>query len=1259
MLMLIAASANAQLPVWKKEFQNKLSNITIIDEKMAVFEYNYRFGLISVSKDTLIPPVYEHINLVIKLSRAIVSQHSKIGVTDFNGRIIIPLLYISVREDGGHFIAESGSKKCLYDPDGKLITEWNSIDIESIDVKNKLIIIKDKYQLWGIQNFEGKTILPVQFETIKKVTDENYILKQGGNHILWHISGRKEKEFICEDEVLYANNIGYVSKKRKGSGSVWYYDGRSYHFEKVNTNYNDKSVIGENESQSVLFDHELSIIDSCSSCNIKPLDKPYVKYIYNGHLSSVVYKMISNKDKTKKLIGKNNLLLEGDYEYFQIYGNYILGVKTYAIDFFDQTGLLLETIRGSRFSTHEDQIIIDVNDSLSLRIDKDFQKKYVEGKGRLTQNQNIFYLYDYQQNQKYVLLNEEGNKVFSCDQISSYSFIQNNGDAIMTYEINGKKGWIDSEKISQPSYSDIVFFPDGTAIAKKKGKFGRINAKEEILLDFLYDQYYILNKSLIYALKNGDVWHIFQNNEWVDSTETLESDYDSFKYKSSNQWKTMDKSGKVFPLNLESTYRDYITCENKECRMYLRHTDYTKFLTFDTIYKSDYEYVGKIKDSLYYFDYYSKVETVVKGIKPYGKVIDYRVYDDGDSLVIINRRGFNPYKRRFKKILAFNYADIIFYIKENRKYTFFDRKTSKYVIEADTLYHINENILAIRDRDTYEWINIETKKKIKPVARSIASQTLKNYIAKDSLYYDLLLDKEFNILAGPFGQIKAWGNEKYFIASHDNKEALLDIKGNILIPFDKYSSSFKLLSDQLISASKDGMVGVYHIVEKKWYPADKYQDIKSCNIRLPLNGELFLFRQNGKYGVMDEKCDILIPGDYLYIRPQRNYLVLEKENYRSIFYYLPTLKLVDQEFLSYKFTGQSSDNIIIKTQNEYIKYEGDSMTIRKSYIFIEPLYSEKGFFFRGDNGNMGTLDENFNIAISPKYDHLFNRYNGIYEAHIGSLKGFIDGDEQVILPLNYNEIVVVGNHYRCKKDKKYFIFNKIEKLLIPTAYDSIYEQGEYLICLYNNKYIVKNNFLEDLFELEGDHILVLNDQYAGIKKNNLWVIYNRGSGKVTNEKFRFLGYLSNDKVTVIKENEKQYVQFDVNTQKFDTISPLYGVYIDDKAEGWKLLKAQGIVPSAEYALRIINIRDTKTGLLGLANVIGDVFVKPQYEQISFMHISSIYGTYVKNKKHGIIQQDLTFLPNLYDTLEFISGYKFRATIGDKTIILNEKGEEEK
>ncbi|MBK8622975.1 MAG: hypothetical protein IPN79_14780 [Saprospiraceae bacterium] len=88
----------------------------------------------------------------------------------------------------------------------------------------------------------------------------------------------------------------------------------------------------------------------------------------------------------------------------------------------------------------------------------------------------------------------------------------------------------------------------------------------------------------------------------------------------------------------------------------------------------------------------------------------------------------------------------------------------------------------------------------------------------------------------------------------------------------------------------------------------------------------------------------------------------------------------------------------------------------------------------------------------------------------------------MILPFVYDKIEVVGNHYSCKKDKKYYIFNKIEKTLHPTAYDSIFEQGEYLICIFQNKYIVKNNFLEDVYELEGDQILVLNDQYVGIKR---------------------------------------------------------------------------------------------------------------------------------------------------------------------------------
>ncbi|MBK8621357.1 MAG: hypothetical protein IPN79_06235 [Saprospiraceae bacterium] len=50
LLVIFAVSATAQSSEWQKEFQNKTSNLTIIDKEIAVMEYNYRFGLISIKR---------------------------------------------------------------------------------------------------------------------------------------------------------------------------------------------------------------------------------------------------------------------------------------------------------------------------------------------------------------------------------------------------------------------------------------------------------------------------------------------------------------------------------------------------------------------------------------------------------------------------------------------------------------------------------------------------------------------------------------------------------------------------------------------------------------------------------------------------------------------------------------------------------------------------------------------------------------------------------------------------------------------------------------------------------------------------------------------------------------------------------------------------------------------------------------------------------------------------------------------------------
>ncbi|MBK8621355.1 MAG: hypothetical protein IPN79_06225 [Saprospiraceae bacterium] len=91
------------------------------------------------------------------------------------------------------------------------------------------------------------------------------------------------KKIISCEEKLYANQTGFVSQKETDRGSVHDENGIRYTFDQITMNYNDKYVIGENESQSILFDETLDVIDSCSFCTIRALDRPQVKYIHYGH----------------------------------------------------------------------------------------------------------------------------------------------------------------------------------------------------------------------------------------------------------------------------------------------------------------------------------------------------------------------------------------------------------------------------------------------------------------------------------------------------------------------------------------------------------------------------------------------------------------------------------------------------------------------------------------------------------------------------------------------------------------------------------------------------------------------------------------------------------------------------------------------------------------------------------------------------------------------------------------------------------------
>ncbi|MBK8621354.1 MAG: hypothetical protein IPN79_06220 [Saprospiraceae bacterium] len=69
----------------------------------------------------------------------------------------------------------------------------------------------------------------------------------------------------------------------------------------------------------------------------------------------------------------------------------------------------METIKRQPVSTHEGNVIIDVNDSLSVTINRDFQK-FVEGRADCVRLKT-FYVYN-DQDDNYTMINEKGMLLF-------------------------------------------------------------------------------------------------------------------------------------------------------------------------------------------------------------------------------------------------------------------------------------------------------------------------------------------------------------------------------------------------------------------------------------------------------------------------------------------------------------------------------------------------------------------------------------------------------------------------------------------------------------------------------------------------------------------------------------------------------------------------------------------------------------------------------------------------------------------------------
>lgn len=434
----------------------------------------------------------------------------------------------------------------------------------------------------------------------------------------------------------------------------------------------------------------------------------------------------------------------------------------------------------------------------------------------------------------------------------------------------------------------------------------------------------------------------------------------------------------------------------------------------------------------------------------------------------------------------------------------------------------------------------------------------------------------------------------------DNKTGFIDKNGNIVIPIE-YDYVISTKADNFVAVSKndklaffsnkgkqltdfifdevhkrdienDYVVGAYGLVlvSKK----DKYSYLdNSLKTVIPFGkydyaetftkDRLAIVRQKNKYGVINDKGELLIPLEYDLIehpsiysyefsefitKKSGKYGLLNGEgttilnnDYDEIIWDRLKRDEKQEDYYIYKKNGKCG---AVNTKNEVIlPFEFEELT----------EFSYQDFTIAKKNGKFGVIKSDAKTIVQFEYDMIdcnkSKHWCNLLILNKGGKTGLADINGIIIIPVVYKQIIPCyyepTDRFIVEKDSKFGVIDLKQKIVIPIIYDSISNWVEYgpeghYITINKKKGLISREGktliepIYDDFELLGVHTKVTNNGKYGLLdiSNNLILpieydeIYldwfeTDYEGKNTKEFYaRKKGkyYLFDNKGNIIKEN---------------------------------------------------------------------------------------------------------------------------------------------
>lgn len=350
---------------------------------------------------------------------------------------------------------------------------------------------------------------------------------------------------------------------------------------------------------------------------------------------------------------------------------------------------------------------------------------------------------------------------------------------------------------------------------------------------------------------------------------------------------------------------------------------------------------------------------------------------------------------------------------------------------------------------------------------------------------NIVLPPKYDLIGTKFGGQQMIGTRispRYVTVQLDNKIGLINLQGQeVLAPlFDDVIESYP---DSIFTVQKDGKLLVVNGKGETIFDG-KYEEV------IPVSGyrNIYIIKENGKYGLLKKGDDYLIPIEYSFLKVHqlrraflefknstsfenkkigivnfKNEIILPQE-FDSIKMINPEIFLVKNEF--FELRNAKNEVLVSKEQkwsdvkiisNSFISFSSSLEKVTKIYslksqTFIDIKTDFEEFSrFRSDfllgrkDGRYGLIDTLGNEVIPPKYSQILHLEGDTLFKVKKFLWGIYNLNQGLITPINYEHIGSFDNRFATVQTKgKKGLINRNGDEVTPIKFESFQFQEEFV-----------------------------------------------------------------------------------------------------------------------------------------------------------------------------------------------------------------------